>query len=209
MLMKYIDAIKCPVCKESRLWKIDGDFTDDRMIEGKVTCKNGHRWIVKEEVWRLDKEGAEEDMQFLGHSLTGFPSQIKETVRGDFLVSMKLTVEEYVKSSDKPLFILGSPILFLKYLPTTEREIVVVNESEGILRQAQEIAVSKRIYKQLSCIRATEVDSLLPEAERVYVFDNVPDELQNNDTAFLVERDPNAEVLWEGEECIFMKKESD
>lgn len=206
MLMKYIDALACPVCKATRLWKLDGDFTDERMATGKVICPNKHTWYVQEEVMRLDEENSDEDMQFLNHPLTGFPTEIDEKARGEFLIALRKFVEDFVQKEDTPLVLLGSPILFMKYLPQTERDIIIVNSSEGILRQVQEIAVSKRLYKQVSAIRAENVDLQIPNAQMIYVFDEIPENLGSNEHALLLERDPSANIIWEDNDSILMKK---
>lgn len=206
MLLKYIDAITCPVCKASRLWKLDGDITDDRMANGKVVCKNNHVWLVTEEVFRLDQENAEEDMQFLNHPLTGFPKGIEEKVRGNFLQAFQKYVEEFVNKSDEPLVLIGSAILFIKYIPSTEREILIINSSEGILRQIQEITASKRMYKQSSMIRAENIDLLLPNAQVLYLFDQNPKKLNKNETVIMVERDAEASIIWEEDDSILMER---
>ncbi len=206
MLMKYIDTVLCPICKASRLWKLDADFTDERIATGTVTCQNDHNWYVQEEVFRLDRENSDEEMIFLDHPITGFPPQIDEKVRGDFMIAFSRYVREYVESSEEPLIIIGSPVLFMKYLPETNRDLIIINSSEGILRQVQEIASSKRLYKQVSVIRAENVEFLLANAQRIYIFDGVPETLDKNETGLLLHRDASADVLWEKDNYIFMKK---
>ncbi len=200
MLLRYIDVLECPTCKATaRLWKIQGDLTDTRMANGTITCPNDHSWNVTEDVLRMDKENSDEDMIFNDHPLTGFPKSITESDRGSFLIAFEEYIDNFIRNSDKTLVVKGNSILFFKYIPSVDRDIIVIHPDEGILRQIQELVAKKRMYDKLSCIRADNA-ALLGDFVYLNFF---PDEnellnMKRGEKAFILDPEMPGEEIWAG-----------
>jgi len=211
MLLELLDQVACPRCGSSpRLWKLEGDFTQERMANGNVKCPEEHSWKVAEEVLRFDKEENDSEMEFPDRPKTGFPKIgfVSEEERGSFLREFGLFIGEYIRSSTSPLVIFGNSILLFKYIPATERKIIVVNQDESNLRQIQEMAAKKLIYKFVSVIKGS-ILNLIGKDINVFhslVLEKQLDSLNDGDTALYFTKEGDETALWRGKNYSLMKE---
>lgn len=202
MLLHVLDKITCPTCKDdSRLWKMEGDITELRIVDGTITCPNNHIWKIREEILRFDKESSDEEMQLLDYDKTGFPSTelVGEQERADFLAKLNEYVFTMELIPDELLKVTGSSILFFKYLKENSCKILVVHPDEGILRQLQVIVARKQLYHNMAFIRCDDVD-MLGAGRSIYLFqdpDNLPP-LKSNDIALVLDQSNKGTDLWTG-----------
>jgi len=201
MLKKHLDLLECPVCQAAkRLWTIsEGDLTDTRIANGKISCPQGHIWQITEDILRMDNEKSEEEMIFNDRPLTGFPSEPTENERGEFLMAFEKLTIEFVKFSDKPLIVKGNSVLFFKYMQNNEREIIVVHPHEGVLRQIQELVARKMMYNQISFIRSEDAQFIPIDSYTLHVFPKNTDNLKADDFAATLNPTMQGETYWTGE----------
>ncbi len=161
MILKILDILGCPKCGDaSRYWKLQGEVTDTRITNGSVFCKNEHEWNVTEEILRFDNEKSTEEMQFSDHPRTGLPDRKKvmESERLSFLDAFEEAVQSLPFDQHEIIKIAGDPVLFMKYMPSVEKQLLVIYHDEGVLRQLQEIAARKQMYDKMSFVRAKDVN---------------------------------------------------
>jgi uncharacterized protein YbaR (Trm112 family) len=201
MLKKHLDLLECPICQEAkRLWTIsEGDLTDTRIANGKITCPQGHVWKITEDILRMDKESSVEEMIFNDRPLTGFPSEPTEGERGYFLMEFEKLTTEFIKFSDKPLIVKGNSVLFFKYVPTSEREIIVVHPDEGVLRQIQELVAKKMIYNQISFIRSEDAQFIPIDSNTIHIFPESTKNMKPEDFVATLDPTMQGETYWTGE----------
>ena len=201
MLQKHLDILECPVCKAAkRLWTItEGDLTDVRIANGKISCPQGHVWQVTEDVLRMDREKSEEEMIFNDRPLTGFPSEPTENERGEFLMEFDKLTTEFVKFSEKPLIVKGNSVLFFKYMPTNEREIIVVHPEEGVLRQIQELVARKMMYSNVSFIRSEDAQFIPIGSYTIHIFPKDLTNIEADDFVATLNPTMQGETYWTGE----------
>jgi len=196
MLLKVLDTLECPKCNQtSRLWKLQGEVTETRITNGKVTCPDDHSWQVVEEVLRLDVENSEEEMIFLDHPRTGFPKEVKENERFEFLTVIQDIVKGIDIDSETVIKVRGESILFFKYMKAYDNKFVVVHQNEGILRQLQETAARKQMYNQMSFVRAVNLN-LIGEVNSINLFTE-PD---SDTVSIILGLSEKGELKWEGSE---------
>jgi len=198
-----LDLVACPRCGSSpRLWKLEGDFTEERMANGIISCPEDHKWNVTEEVLRFDKEKNEEPMQFPDRPKTGFPETkyVSEEERGGFLSDFGVFVASFMKESDNPLVLYGNSILFFKFIPPTERLILVVNPEEETLREIQELSAKKLIYKNVSSIKATMINILGKDIEILHLLidEKQVDSLNDGDIVLYFSKEGEENAIWKG-----------
>jgi uncharacterized protein YbaR (Trm112 family) len=203
MLLDILDMLTCPICKnEQSIWKMEGNVTNTRIVDGKITCPSSHTWQVREEVLRLDREISDEDMLLLDHEKTGFPpvDKVGELERGDFLEKFNNYVASFPFASNKLLKITGSPILFFNYIKENPQKILVIHPDEGILRQIQVMAAKKQIYNNMSFVRAKDVE-LLGANRCLHLFEDVSSlqKLSKNEIALAFGKQEDGNPIWNGE----------
>jgi hypothetical protein len=178
---------------------MEGDLTDKRIANGVVTCPDDHSWQISEEILRFDKEKSDEPMQYNERPRTGFPGEVEEQERLEFLPSLQEFVEGLHFEDDQLIKITGDAILFLKYLSNNNANFLIVNTDEGILRQLQEIAARKRMYDQMSFIRAEDIN-LIGSVNTIQLFPSSIDQKLTN-TLFIGFIDQGREI-WAGEDVV-------
>lgn len=199
MKIKFLSWIGCPKCKNSN-WSFEGDFDEKQITNGSIICKKGHKWNVSEEILRFDKEHSDEPMQFLNHPLTGFPKEVTEDERGEFLDSLSKFIQKFSKKSDMVIYIEGNPILYFNYMQTTSRYLIVANKDEGLLRQIQEMASKKLMYQNLICIKADKVDIANPHLEKLSIFKYTTKNKPKSYNVLSFEKDTKENVIWSGKD---------
>ena len=163
MLLKMLDLLECPKCSQtSRLWKLSGELTDSRITNGKVICPNDHSWRVMEEILRFDKIDSDEEMEFLDHPRTGFPKEVNEDERFEFLTTASKIIKSLEIDENALIKIRGNSILFFKFMNDYENKFVIIHPNEGILRQLQESAARKQMYDKMSFIKAHNANLIGP-----------------------------------------------
>jgi len=153
MLIEHLNLLPCPVCKQLYTWSIDGLTQENRVIEGKVTCGNGHSWKVVQEILRFDKEESLEDIVYSDREKTGYPKQVGEQERFAFLDSIGSYFKS-IKFNHKYVLVSGEPVLLYRYLEDKSKHYITTYDDEGVLRQLHETAVGNRMHENHSFIRS-------------------------------------------------------
>lgn len=206
MLLKVLDGLTCPKCQSaSKIWKLEGDVSDTRVADAKAICPQDHIWQVREEILRFDSEKSDEDMIFLDHDRTGFPKEVGELERGDFLFKIEDYFEN-IKFDSQHVLIKGEPILYFKYMKPGDQQLITVYPNEGILRQLQVLAVKKQFYSNASFIRAKDA-SMLGDVSKLVIFQKVEDnkDLNKGDRVLQFkkkEESAKGKIIWEGEKTF-------
>lgn len=153
MLIEHLNLISCPVCQLSKTWTVDGAIHENRVINGTVKCQNDHKWNVSQEILRFNKEDSSEAIIYSDVEKTGYPTQVTELERSNFLDF----IGPYFKALEfntQYILVSGEPILFFRYLEDRSKNYISTYNDEGILRQLHEMAVRRRIYEKHSFIRS-------------------------------------------------------
>lgn len=199
MLHRHLSNIKCPICKLSDNWDLEGSSNDYHVSDGVISCKNNHKWCVKQEVLRMDNENSNEDIIYFEREMTGYPKQVNELERSEFLDF----IEQYFRNlnfTKETVVIFGDPILFFRFLSELKIDFITVTNDERILRQLHETTVQKRLHNNHSFIRADTLE--VSSANLLYLFQNIKD-INLNPGDVLIQfnsnqNEPQGTILWMG-----------
>ena len=169
MLHKHLLNIKCPVCKSREKWNSEGSSNEYHLTDGIISCNNNHKWIIKQELLRLDNENSDEEIIYHEREMTGYPKEVNESERIEFLEFLAVYFKKLVFSRDT-VVVYGEPILFYRFFNKIEITIITVNKNEKLLRQLHETIVRKRLHNTHSFIRTDIVN--VSSANQFYIFKN-------------------------------------
>ncbi len=200
MLHRHLSTIKCPICKSNDRWDLTGSSNEHHITDGVISCNNNHKWCVKQEILRLDKENSDEAIIYSERELTGYPKEVSELERSEFLDF----IEQYfknIKFAKETVVVIGNSILFYRFLSNLETNFVTVMNDEKLLRQLHEITVQKRLHNNHSFIRANTIDA--SSANLLYLFQNTND-INLNPGDVLIQfnsnqNEPQGTILWMGQ----------
>lgn len=173
-------------------------MTDERLVNGSITCLEGHIWKVVNEILRFDEEDNNEEMKFLDHPLTGFPKDVSEEERLEFLRTYENEITNLTFNQNRITLLQGDPILFFRYLRSQDSVFVISNPDEGILRQLQEVAVQKMMYSNMAFVKSITVE-LDTDVDRINLFN----EKTNGYLNYHLTKDSIGRVLWQGRDVDF------
>ena len=201
MLIDHLNLLLCPECKQSYSWTVDGVTHENRVIEGNVTCGNGHSWKVTQEILRLDKQDSSEEIIYPDREKTGYPNQVSESERSTFLGF----IDSYfgsIKLDSEHVIVSGEPILFYRYLKDKSKQYITTYDDEGILRQLHESAVRNRIHEDHSFVRS-KTGIKTESADQLIVFPKMRIKSGPVNSLIIqfipISEESNGKVIWTGE----------
>ncbi len=174
MRLKILDQLQCPKCVESgqatiRKYMITGDFNQVKIFDGFVTCTNKHRWQIRDELLKFDKESKENDLYDVNDIEYGdvekYPSEFDKLERP--IIELIDSMVEKAFAQGKIIALFGFPLLFLERIKKVDRPLVVVDPDEKVLRKAQEISAKNGFYDSLSVVKS-EKPIVFSEREQFY-----------------------------------------
>lgn len=165
MKLEVIDQIKCPLCiseglEMNRKFSLTGDYNDSRIVDGFVQCNNGHKWQVRDELYRL-MTPIEDDSELYDPIIP--PAEepiIPEGMSKSDLPMLRVAMSTALTklATDKTLVLIGNSIEFLKKIDKPTTNIIVVDSDESILRKAQEISAMNGYYDNMTFVVQDSID---------------------------------------------------
>lgn len=166
MDLSLIDLILCPKCidegnKNTRKYYLEGDYNDQKIFDGYVTCQFDHKWQVRDELLKLHKALHKGEELYTDLSLDydekNFLSENKLTKQDLVPVYQDYSRLEQYLTSHPNVMVTGEFIPFLKRLQTLEDLLIVVDPNEGKLRKGMEVAAMNGYYQFTKFIQAEKI----------------------------------------------------
>ena len=157
MKLDIINLLRCPNCEEADpegKYKLVGDYNQDKIFDGHITCRNGHSWQVRDEILRFHKESHPEilydKLDIDENRVSTLPDGLDEQYRRGFREGML----KFVKGLDEDIYaVTGLIVPFVKALGVTDKLFILFSENEDELRLAQEVVAKNRVYDNFFFVR--------------------------------------------------------
>jgi hypothetical protein len=178
MRLELIDRIKCPQCikdKKSlkRKYNITGDYNDQKIFDGFITCENHHTFHIRDELFKLDKVSLNTENLYSKISLDYNKDQwyqANNLVKQDILQVYPIFDEIFdsISEDNDVVVISGEFVPFIKRLKSKNFEFVIIDTNEGKLRAAMEQCVLSGIYDKVDFVQ-TEVVEFIDDIQAHYI----------------------------------------
>ncbi len=131
-----------------------GDYNNEKIFDGHITCDSGHSWQVRDEILRFHEESEPLELYDQLEIDESLVSKLPDGVDESDLNDLRVALKRFIDGLDRDAYaVSGTMLLFSKLLGHTDKLFVMFSPDENELRMIQEVTAKNGVYDNFYFVR--------------------------------------------------------